>query len=350
MKYFPPDHSQHPTGHLCFQVIHPPQAPPVDIIFTRRNFSSWDEALEKTNTVAFLIIQGDWLHFESYAHDYDESSIVASFSMAKSFLSVLIGIAIDEGLIASEQDPVTKYVPELRENGFDKVTIKHLLQMTSGMKFSESYYSPFADAADFYYGTRLRKHLIQLKLKRNPGEKFEYVSGSSQLLGLILERALKNKTVTQYLQEKIWTPLGMEYNASWSIDRKDNGIEKTFCCLNARARDFAKFGLLMMHKGNWENVQLIPDWYVDKIYGKDLSEGGSEEYQYHFWKGRANNTILARGHLGQYIYIDPDRNLVVVRLGQDTGGVDWYEIFHNLTLYYNAQLEFIKTKIMSMQS
>ena len=116
--------------------------------------------------------------------------------------------------------------------------------MTSGVKFKESYVNPFGDAGSFYYGRNLRKQIGKMKLKNEPGKRFEYISGNTQLLGLVLERSLKGKTITQYLQDKLWTPLGMEYDASWIIDKKKNGLEKTFCCLNARARDFAKIGRL----------------------------------------------------------------------------------------------------------
>lgn len=200
--------------------------------------------LEDNKTVAFLIIKNDTIQYEKYFKGYDKQSIVPSFSMAKSVTSILIGCAIDDGLIKSVDEPITNYIPELAKNGLEKVTIKHLLQMTSGIQFNESYVNPFGDAASFYYGLNLRKEIGKMKLKSEPGKTFEYISGNTQLLGLVLERSLKDKTITAYLQEKLWTPLGMEFDASWSIDRKKNGLEKTFCCLNARARDFAKIGRL----------------------------------------------------------------------------------------------------------
>ncbi len=180
----------------------------------------FDKYLEANKTVAFLIIKNDTIQYEKYFKGYDKQSIVPSFSMAKSVTSILIGCAIDEGLIQSVEEPIINYIPELKKNGFDRVTIKHLLQMTSGIEFNESYINPFGDAASFYYGRNLRKQIGKMKLKAEPGKQFEYVSGNTQLLGLVLERSLRGKTITTYLQEKIWTPLGMEYDASWSIDQK----------------------------------------------------------------------------------------------------------------------------------
>src|SRR5690606_28384752 len=119
--------------------------------------------------------------------------------------------------------------------GFENIKIKHLLQMTSGIKFNESYYNPFGDAATFYYGTDLRKAVKKMKAETGPGTRFQYSSGSTQVLGWVLERALKTKSISQYMEEKLWQPLGMEYPASWSLDKKKDGLEKTFCCINARA-------------------------------------------------------------------------------------------------------------------
>jgi len=148
--------------------------------------------------------------------------------MAKSVTSILIGIAIDDGLITSVEEPLTTYIPELKENGFDQVNLEHLLQMTSGLKFSESYYNPFGTVATFYYGRRLRKAIEKLELENPPGVGFDYTSGEAQLLGLVLERALNGQTVSSYLEEKLWKPLQMEYDASWSIDKKKTDWRKPF--------------------------------------------------------------------------------------------------------------------------
>jgi len=260
----------------------------------------FDQYLEKYKTVAFLIIQNDTIQYEKYFKGYEEESIVPSFSMAKSVTSILIGCAIDEGFITSVEEPITNYIPELKEKGFEKVTIKHLLQMTSGIKFNESYVNPFGDAASFYYGLNLRKEIEKMKLKRAPGEQFEYVSGNTQLLGLVLERSLKNKTITQYLQEKLWTPLGMEYDASWSIDRKNNGLEKTFCCLNATARDFAKIGRLYKNEGNWNGQQIVSKPWVHESTKLDTSDGSADYYQYQWWLPTPDEDFMAEGILGQF--------------------------------------------------
>ncbi len=294
----------------------------------------FDKFLENNKTVAFLIIKNDTIQYEKYFKGYNKQSIIPSFSMAKSITSILIGCAIDQGLIKSVEEPITNYIPELTKNGFDKVTIKHLLQMTSGIKFNESYINPFGDAASFYYGLNLRKEIKKMKLKSEPGKKFEYVSGNTQLLGLVLERSLKGKTITSYLQEKLWSPLGMEYDASWSIDRKKNGLEKTFCCLNARARDFAKIGRLFKNKGNWNGKQIVSEKWVEESTKLDVSNGSVKFYQYQWWLPTPNEDFMAEGILGQFIYVNPAKDLIIVRLGKKEGKADWWSIFSSLSNAY----------------
>ena len=212
---------------------------------------TFEEYLISNKTVAYVVIHNDSIKYEAYFNEYEEASIVNSFSMAKSVLSILVGIAIDEGKIKSIDEPITNYLTELKDPAFKDVTIAHLLNMTSGIAFNESYINPFGDAATFYYGTNLRKAVNGLKIEATPGSRFRYSSGDSQVLGMVLAAALKETTITEYLEQKIWQPLGMEYDATWSLDRKNNGVEKTFCCLNARARDFAKIGRLYLNKGDW---------------------------------------------------------------------------------------------------
>lgn len=294
----------------------------------------FEQYLEDNNTVAFLVIQNDSIQYEKYFGKHTVSSIVPSFSMAKSVTSILIGCAIDDGLIQSVNEPVTHYIPELKNNGFDKVTIEHLLQMTSGLNFNESYSNPFGHAATFYYGTTLRKSTTTLKLKNEPGTQFDYVSGNTQLLGLVLERALKNRTITSYLEEKIWKPLEMEFDASWSLDRKKDGLEKTFCCLNARARDFAKIGRLYLNKGKWNGKQIVSESWVAQSTKVDETNGSAWYYQYQWWLPTKTGDFMAQGILGQYIYVNPNKNLVIVRLGKNTGKADWWELLSGLGQAY----------------
>lgn len=284
---------------------------------------------KQTNTVAFIVIKNDSICYEKYFSKYSDSSIVPSFSMAKSVTSLLIGKAIEEGLIASVQDPITKYIKGM-DDEFQKVTIEHVLQMTSGIAFNESYANPTGEAGKFYYGDDLTTAVTDLQLAEKPGTKFNYVSGNTQLLGAVLQGALKGKSITAYLQEKIWTPLGMEFPATWSTDHKRaDAIEKTFCCLNARARDFAKIGSMMLHQGYWNGQQIINKEWVAASTHANVTQGGVSFYKYQWWLPGTND-FMAEGILGQFVYVNPTKNLVMVRLGKNPGNTDWSQLFVDL--------------------
>lgn len=292
---------------------------------------TFDEYLELNKTVAFVVIRKDTVIYEKYFNGYDKEKIVPSFSMAKSIISILIGCAIDDGLIKSVNEPITNYLPELKKNGLEKVTISHLLNMTSGIKFNESYYNPFGNAASIYYGRNLKKEISKLKLEKKHNNSFKYSSGDSQILGLVLESSLKGKKISEYLEEKIWNPLGMEYNASWSLDKK-GGVEKTFCCLNSVAIDYAKIGRLFLNTGNWNGKQIISKGWVEKTTKAENNLSGVWYYQNHWWiSNKEDMSYNAQGILGQYIYVNPKTETIIVRLGKNYGKYSsWDKIFETI--------------------
>ena len=324
-----------------------------DSIENGKKLYTFSEGLEKTKTLAFLVIRNDSILFEEYYRGNDESLIVPSFSMAKSFTSALMGIAINEGYIKDVTDPVTKYVSDLRDPDLENVKLEHLLNMRSGIRSREFYYSPFADVAKYYYGRNIPKYIKKTKVEMEPDERFHYNSLNTQLLGMSIASAT-GKPLSNYLQEKIWRPLGMEYPASWSIDSKNSATEKAFCCINARARDFAKFGRLFLNKGRWEGEQIIPlEWvkrstqvYNDKnymIYGYqwwktndivEVAEDFERPETPHILLKRDGKKYLAtpsgdfyaRGYAGQYIYVYPQKNIIIVRLGAKRGDIIWQNL------------------------
>lgn len=326
-KIFPKRELHSNTEKFTFQTTDKGRFPKTLTTGKENKVVPFESFLEEHNTVAFLIIRNDTIQYEKYFNKYKQSDVIASFSMAKSVTSILIGCAIDDGLIKSVEEPVIQYIPELAKNGFSDLKIIHLLQMTSGIQFNESYVNPFGDAASIYYGRNLDKEIKHFKRKCAPGVEFEYKSGDPQILGLLLQRALKGKSITEYLQEKLWTPLGMEYDASWSIDKKSNGLEKTFCCINARARDFAKIGRLYLNKGKWNGKQIVSEKWVTESTKVDTSNGSAKYYQYQWWLPSPNGDFMAQGILGQYVYVNPAKNLILVRLGKSDGGVNWQGMF-----------------------
>lgn len=294
--------------------------------------SNLSKFLDDHKTLAFLIIRNDSMLFEEYYSGYDESSVIPSFSVSKVFVSALTGIAIEEGKIKSVDDPITKYIPELLENDprFADITIEHLLNMRSGIRFNEGYANPFADMAKYYYGRNLKKYITKLKIERPPDETYNYISVNSLLLAIIVERATGTQ-LNEYLTEKIWQPLGMEFDATWSTDKKNNGQIKAFCCINGRARDFAKFGRLYLNNGNRDGQQVVPEDWVKTSLSITNDSRDSQGYPYHYqWRVMEDGSAFAKGVLGQYIFINPVKNIIIVRMGKKSDGVIWAEIFSEL--------------------
>jgi CubicO group peptidase (beta-lactamase class C family) len=281
-----------------------------------------DESMEFVNygTVAYLVIQHDSIIHEEYWDGYNPYSESNSFSMAKSFLSMMVGCAIEEGKIKSVDQKVGDFIPEYNVGDNTKITIRHLLTMSSGINWTERYKNPFGITARAYYGTNLSKMVLNRRLKEEPGVTFRYLSGTSQLLAIVIERATGQK-VSDYFSEKIWKPIGARNAAKWSLDRKD-GLEKAFCCFNSNAQDFARIGQLMLDKGNWKGKQLIPESWVEEST-KPASELKLPDgtpvnfYGYQWWMKdhKGHHVIAARGLFGQYIFIIPDKDAVIVRLG-----------------------------------
>src|SRR5215218_80914 len=312
----------------------------IEAIANTYNDGSFEDYLESSGTTAFLVIHNDELLYERYSSGYDETSLKTSFSMAKSFASALVGIAIDEGDIKSVNEPITNYLPELLEQDkrFSQITIRDLLTMSSGIKYEEGGDLPWSEEADdtkTYYSTDLRELALNCRIEGKPGEYFEYNNYNPLLVGLILERAT-GMSVSRYLQEKLWKPMGMEADASWSLDSTQSGFEKMESGVNARARDFARFGMLFADEGNWEGRQLISRGWVEESTRADTSTDPSQNYQYFWWVDTPHGDtdhFSARGKYGQYIYVAPERDLVIVRLGKEEGERGhgyWIDLFEEL--------------------
>ncbi|GAB3198617.1 CubicO group peptidase (beta-lactamase class C family) [Pontibacter aydingkolensis] len=275
------------------------------------------------NSVAFLVIQNDSILYEQYWDGYSEESLSNSFSMAKSIVSILVGTAIKDGHIRSVEQPVADFLPEFREGNKAKIRIKHLLWMSSGLNWDESYSSPLSVTTEAYYGTDLRKVIKRLKAVETPGREFSYKSGDTQVLGLVLEAAT-GKSLSKLAEEKLWKPLGAEEDAEWSLDKR-NGIEKAYCCFYSNARDFARIGQLYLNNGIWKGDTIVPPAYVQaSITPNGLIDANDKEkvdfYGYQWWllpDYKGQRIFYARGILGQYIIVIPEKNIVMVRLGKE---------------------------------
>lgn len=276
---------------------------------------------EKLDTKAFLVFRGDTILHESYYDDHNAQQLSNSFSMAKTVVAMLIGIAIDEGYIDNLDVKVGEFIPEFSTGKKSKITIRHLLIMASGLDWSESGKNPLSNNAESYYGWDLRDLVVNQKVVDEPGKMFKYQSGNTQLLAFVLEAAT-GKDLSYYADEKIWKPLGCSNDAYWSLD-KEGGDEKAFCCLYATARDFAKLGQVFINKGKYGKQQIIPEWYYYEMihpFPMETEEGiANQRYGLQLWTyfGGDNPVYYLRGIKGQYVISIPNERLIIVRLGTD---------------------------------
>ncbi|WP_299703588.1 serine hydrolase [uncultured Pontibacter sp.] len=276
-------------------------------------------------SIAFVVIHQDSLLYEQYWDGYSEESLSNSFSMAKSIVSVLLGVALQEGAIQSIDQPVGDFLPEFKEGRKANITLRHLLWMSSGLNWDESYSNPLSMTTEAYYGSNLKKIIKRLEAVEEPGQKFEYKSGDTQVLGFVLEAAT-GKNLADYAEEKLWRPLGAERKAEWSIDRP-RGSEKAYCCFFSNARDFARIGQLYLQQGVWQGDTLVSPEYVQASITPNgltdaLTNETSDHYGYQWWllpDYKKQYVFYARGILGQYIIVIPEKELVIVRLGKKRG-------------------------------
>lgn len=316
-----------------------------------------DTGLIGTKTNVFLVIKNDSIIYQYLSEEKALIRKQPSFSVAKSFVGTLVGIAIDRGEIKSASELVIKYLPELAKNDerFSRLTIQHVLDMRSGFNFSERSFNPFSKIVRSYYGADLKKMVGKLKMKHEPGKFFEYQSINTQVLAFILEKAV-GKSLQVQMQERLWQPLGAESDALWSMD--DEGNIKAFCCLNATALDFAKIGRLYLNGGNWEGKQIVSKKWVDITTSPDsltklryknqfwatrdfkffkdsvsaVSSLGKEGLDYpvernpdgRYFYAKKVYDYKAQGMFHQSVYVNPQNKVIIVRLGDRQKKVNFH--------------------------
>ena len=287
-----------------------------------KNISDW---IKRTDTTGLIVLKDGAIIFENYYNGNDKSTHTISFSVSKSFVSFLIGVALEEGKIDSIHDQVDKYAPVLKGSGYKGVSIKNVLQMSSGIQFTEDYGDLKSDivrlAAAFTTGS-LTKFIVSLTNEREPGTYNKYISADTQVLSMVLKGAT-NKSLTEYMQTKLWSHLGAEYNAEWVTDR--NGTELALGGLNAALRDYAKFGLLYLNQGrNFKGEQLVSANWVKTSVTPDaphLMPGRDNPasewmlgYGYQWWiPENPEGDYSAIGIYGQFIYVHPAHNVVIAK-------------------------------------
>lgn len=282
--------------------------------------------MEDTRTMGLLVMKSDTIIYEEYYNGMSESTTHISWSVAKSVVATLLGIAYHDGLIKDLNDPITSYLPQLVSSGYNEVKIKDILNMSSGVGFNEDYRDFNSDinrfGRAFALGTSYESFALSLKNERKPGTYNHYVSIDTQVLGMLLEK-VTGKRLSVYLKEKLWDPMGMEHDAQWIID--ETGMELALGGLNISLRDYAKLGLLYLQKGRWKDQQLVPAEWVERAITPDAphlmpgrnNQSSSNRYGYGFqwWiPEKPMGDFFAAGIYNQYIYVYPEKDFIVVKL------------------------------------
>lgn len=277
--------------------------------------------LQQHGTAGFVVAQNGALLHEQYFAPYDQNSRTNSFSVAKTITTMQVGMAIQQGLISSFDAPLTEQLPEYAADPRGrKATVAQLSSMKAGLDWTENYYLPLNITTELYFGQDARRLVLAQGFEREPGTEYEYSSGSTQLLGVFLQRALeareKGLTISRHLSQSLWQPLGMEREAIYTLDRagEEGGLERTYCCVFATARDFARLGQLLLQDGQWQGRQLLDKAFIERMRRPDLQP----YYGHSMWMDWTykHPFYFMQGHQGQYVIVVPSRQLVVVRVGQ----------------------------------
>ena len=292
--------------------------------------TSFRRYMDEHAVLAFLVVRNDTILYETYRGGLTDSTVHSSFSVAKSFLSALVGIALGEGKIRSLDDPISDYVSELRGRpAFDGVTVRHLIAMRSGLRFTKTGNGVWADfrsdEAHAYYTTDLPGWLAGVPRIDAPGSTWRYKDTDAELLGLVLSRAT-GMTVSAYMEARLWRLIGTEHDASWDLDHA-NGQERVASGFNAVARDYARFGRLFLEGGVWAGVQVVPSQWVAQSVAIDSTRSEPEistwwkmQHTLYWWHPIQPPThdFFADGSHGQRIYVDPATRMIIVQLANDS--------------------------------
>lgn len=272
------------------------------------------QAHKDWGTIAYVIIKNDSIWFEEYHDGFNEDSKSNSFSMAKSYVSGLMFKAIQDGYIKSLNQPVCDFLPAFCEGTAANMTVGDLSSMASGTNWDEAYYSPLSITTRAYFDDDLAKVMNGLKMETEPGQAFKYASGDTQMLAMVIEKAT-GKKLYNYFQTSLWSPLGSENETLWQVDSEDHDLVKAYCCIASNAKDFARYGKLFKDYGKWNGQQIIDSSYVAMSIKPRFKE--SPEYGYGWWLHHqlGKDFFMMRGHLGQYVIVQPEDNVIIVRLG-----------------------------------
>lgn len=312
------------------------------ILHTNYNNYKEDPSFEEFNsemeTSAFLIIENDSLLVEKYYDGYDDSSMTNSFSMSKTILSLILGKAIEDGFIKGLDQKVIEFIPELKGKFAKDVRIIDLAQMSSGLKWNEATFNPFSVIAKTYFVDDLNKLILDQPFETTPGKKFDYSSGNTQFLSIVIERAT-GKKIAEYFSENFWQKMNAQNDALWQLDSYESGNVKAFCCFISTAKDISRIGKLYLNNGDWNGTRLINSSFIEN----SIKAKVSDIYGIGTWLTNYKGLDIAmmRGHLGQYVIIIPEKKLIITRTGKkymDNGAI---EITEDSFIYIDEALRIV---------
>ena len=273
-----------------------------------------NELNDKRKTKSFLVIKNDSILFEKYYDGHKQTDISNSFSVAKSIVTSMLGKAIMEGKIKSLDQPVSDFFEEYKNGLASELTVGDLASMSSGMKWNEKYYSVINITSESYFTDDLRSVILGQEIENKPGKGFRYSSGDTQLLAMIIEKAT-GTSLSNYLSQKFWDPMGAENLALWQIDSEESGMEKAYCCIAATARDFARFGKLYIDKGKWGDTQILDSSFVELSLNPVFDDSPFYGYGWWLYEYEGKKVFTMNGHRGQFVISFPDENIIIVRQG-----------------------------------
>ena len=273
-----------------------------------------NELNDKRKTKSFLVIKNDSILFEKYYDGHKQTDISNSFSVAKSIVTSMMGKAIMEGKIKSLDQPVSDFFEEYKNGLASELTVGDLASMSSGMKWNEKYYSVINITSESYFTDDLRSVILGQEIENKPGKGFRYSSGDTQLLAMIIEKAT-GTSLSGYLSQKFWDPMGAENLALWQIDSEESGMEKAYCCIAATARDFARFGKLYIDKGKWGDTEILDSSFVELSLNPVFDDSPFYGYGWWLYEYEGKKVFTMNGHRGQFVISFPDENIIIVRQG-----------------------------------
>ena len=272
------------------------------------------ELNDERKTKSFLVIKNDSILFEKYYDGHKQTDISNSFSVAKSIVTSMMGKAIMEGKIKSLDQPVSDFFEEYKNGLASELTVGDLASMSSGMKWNEKYYSVINITSESYFTDDLRSVILGQEIENKPGKGFRYSSGDTQLLAMIIEKAT-GTSLSNYLSQKFWDPMGAENLALWQIDSEESGMEKAYCCIAATARDFARFGKLYIDKGKWGDTKILDSSFVELSLNPVFDDSPFYGYGWWLYEFEGKKVFTMNGHRGQFVISFPDENIIIVRQG-----------------------------------